>query len=117
TALRLAVACEKGERLADARGALERALRVAPNHAEIRERLRTVYNVTGAARELAGLILEDAAAMRDPDAKLPLLLRAGRLLLEAGGEAQRAAQVLEEARALRAAPPSGIEDPEVTLLL
>ncbi|HVY46360.1 MAG TPA: tetratricopeptide repeat protein, partial [Minicystis sp.] len=39
-ALKLAEACERDGRLADARGGLERALRVAPDNAELRDRLR-----------------------------------------------------------------------------
>jgi golgin subfamily B member 1 len=118
TALRLADACEKGERLGDARSALERALAqrggVAEKRTAVRERLRMLYNVTGDSRELAGMVLEDAAAASGAEAKIPLLLRAGRLLLDAGGEAPRAVEVLEEARALR---PTGAEEHEVTLLL
>src|SRR6185436_10909698 len=55
TALRLADACERAQRLADAREALERAKRVAPDNVAVRERLRAVYNMTGAGRELAAL--------------------------------------------------------------
>lgn len=110
TALRLADACAKGDRLGDARAALERAKRVAPESAAVRERLRAVYNVTGAGRELAGLILEDAARSSDVAGRFAHLVHAGRLLL-AEGEAAQAAAVLEEAKGLRP------EDGETTLLL
>ena len=111
TALRLADSCEKGDRLADARGALERALRVAPHDGTVRRRLAHVYNVTGASRELAALVLEDAAAAPDVAGRHDRLLYAGRLLLDAGDEAARAVLVLEEARGLEP------EDDEGTLLL
>jgi tetratricopeptide (TPR) repeat protein len=110
TALRLADACAKGDRLGDARGALERAKRVAPDSAAVREKLRAVYNVTGAARELAGLILEDAARASDVAGRFAHLVHAGRLLL-AEGDAAQSASVFEEAKALRP------EDGETTLLL
>jgi tetratricopeptide (TPR) repeat protein len=116
-ALKLADACERGERLGDARSALERALSqraAAPSLVAVRERLRAVYSATGANRELAGMFFEDAAAAPDVASKLPFLLRAGRMLLDAGGEAPRAVQVLEQARALR---PPAADEHEVTLLL
>lgn len=101
TAMKLADACERGDRLADARGALERALRVAPSNSAVRERLRKVYGLTGAYRELAALVLEDAAAASDVAGRWARLLQAGRFLLDAGDEAARAVEVLEEARSLR----------------
>lgn len=109
-ALRLAEACARGDRLGDARAALERASRAAPANAAVRERLREVYNVTGAARELAALILEDAARAPDVAGRFSLLMSAGRLLL-GENEAAQAASVLEEAKSLRP------EDLEATVLL
>ena len=111
TALRLADACERGDRLGDARPALELARRAAPDDPAVRERLRDVYNVTGAGRELARLLLEDAARTTDAGARFGLLVNAGRLLFDAEGEAQYAVAVFEEARALRP------DDAEATLLL
>jgi tetratricopeptide (TPR) repeat protein len=81
----------------------------------VRERLRIVYNATGAGRELAGMVLEDAAEVPTSAAKLPLLLRAGRLLLDAGGEAPRTALVFEEARSLAKA--GSPDEQEATVLL
>jgi tetratricopeptide (TPR) repeat protein len=83
---------------------------VAPGNDAVRERLRAVYNVTGAARELAGLILEDAARSTDVAGRFAHLVHAGRLLL-AEGDAAQAASVFEEAKGLRP------EDGEATLLL
>jgi tetratricopeptide (TPR) repeat protein len=111
TALKLASTCEAADRIVDARGALERAIRVMPDHPGVRARLRAVYNVAGAGRELAALLIDDAARAPDPAARFPLLVQAGRLLLESEGEAPRAAMVLADARALRP------DDAEVTMLL
>jgi len=112
-ALALGDACERADRLGDARGALERALRAAPANRVVRERLRTVYNVTGASRELAALILEDAAAASDVAGRFAHLLRASRLLIESEtpDDAARAITVLEEARGLRP------EEHEATVLM
>jgi tetratricopeptide (TPR) repeat protein len=120
-ALKLADACERGEHLGEARSALERALQAAPTNPTVRARLRDVYNVLGAGRELAELILEDAAASTDAAAKCGLLLHAGRLLLDGGEAPAHAASVLEEARSLLAPqPPSAgprAEEQEILLLL
>jgi tetratricopeptide (TPR) repeat protein len=109
-ALRLAECCARCERLGDARAALERAHRTRPGDAAVRDKLREVYNVTGAARELAGLILEDAARAPDVPGRFALLMQAGRLLL-AEGEHEQATAVLGEAKSLRP------EDMEATTLL
>ncbi len=111
TALRLADACQRGDRLGDARSALERARRVAPDNAALRARLRQVYEITGAGRELAALILEDAASAPDVATRFGMLVHAGRLLLDSEGDAHNAAAVFEQARTLRP------DDAEATLLL
>ncbi len=111
TALRLANACAHADRLGDARAGLEQAKRVAPDNEAVRELLREVYTATGAARELAALILEDAARAPDVATRFGHLVHAGRLLLEIEGEADNAAPVLEEAKSLRP------DDAEAMLLL
>ena len=120
-AIKLADACERGEHLGEARSALERALAAAPTNPAVRARLRDVYNVLGAGRELAELILQDAAAATDAAAKCGLLLHAGRLLLDGGEAPAHAASVLEEARSLLAPqPPSAgprADEQEILLLL
>ena len=120
-AVKFADACERGGQLGEARASLERAHQAAPESRAVRARLRDVYNVLGAGRELAELILEDAATMSDPAAKCGLLLHAGRLLFDAGDAPARAASVLEEARSLLPAqPPSAgprAEEQEMLLLL
>ncbi|AKT42745.1 tetratricopeptide repeat protein [Chondromyces crocatus] len=110
TALHLAEACEKADRPADARDGLERALRVAPGHTEVRDRLRRLYEQTGARHDLAVLTFEDARATEDEAMRHALLLRAGKLFTEDDAVSQAIA-VLEEARALRP------DDQEAALLL
>lgn len=110
-ALGLARACEQAGRSGDARSGLERALRVAPGHDVVRERLYAVYEATGAHRELAQLVLERAQAAPDVAGRCDGLLRAGELLLGRDGDPIQAVPVLEEARSLRP------EDERGTLLL
>lgn len=99
-ALKLADVCERAGRFADARGGLERARKVAPEDGTVRERLRALYEASGANRELAELVLEDAAAEQQVARRLELLLRAGELLLSPDGAPADAVRVLEEARGL-----------------
>ncbi|MBK8259464.1 MAG: hypothetical protein IPK82_43260 [Polyangiaceae bacterium] len=109
-ALRLADACERADRLGDARGGLERALRAAPTNAAVRDRLRRLYEITGAKAELGLLLAEDARVENDPGERARLLVRAGRLLTEAG-DGVRAVAILEEAQ--RLAP----DHPELPLVM
>jgi golgin subfamily B member 1 len=111
TALRLADACERAGRPADARGALERARIVAPLDRAVRQRLGHLYEEMGAWRELAELVLEDARASSDVADRFPLLLRAGSLMLERASDPRAGIDALEEARALRPT------DPECVALL
>ena len=105
TALRLADACEHAGRPGDARGALERARAVSPQHPAVGQRLERVYELTGAWRELADLVLQDAEASGDVAERFARLVRAGSLLLEQAGEPQAAIGALQEARALRPTDP------------
>jgi tetratricopeptide (TPR) repeat protein len=111
TALKLADACEQADRLADARPGLERALRASPGNAPIRARLRAIYIAARAGRELAALLLEDAATAGDPASRATLLIQAGRLLLTTEGGAPQAMEVFRQARAIRP------DDQELLLLL
>lgn len=110
-ALKLADVSEQAGRLSDARPGLERALRAAPGNASLRARLRAIYTAEGASRELAALLLEDAASEADPAARAQLFLQAGRLLLASEDGAPQAVEVLGQARALRP------DDQEILLLL
>ncbi len=98
-ALRLADACERADRLGDARGGLERALRAAPANVAVRDRLRRLYEATSAKAELGALLVDDARSEADPGRRALALLRAGRLFTEAG-DGVRALALLEEAQRL-----------------
>ncbi len=104
-ALRLADACERAGRLGDARGALERARMVSPEHPAVEERLKLVYEVTGAWHELADLALREAQASGDVAERFARLVRAGTILLERANEPIAAIEPLQEARALRPTDP------------
>ncbi|APR81973.1 DNA double-strand break repair Rad50 ATPase [Minicystis rosea] len=110
TALKLTDASARADRIGDARAALERAVRVAPDSTAVRTRLRDVYTATGASRELAVLLLDDAARAPDVPGRFALLVQAGRLLL-GENEPGQAAAILAEAKGLRP------DDLEATLLL
>ncbi|HEX5101082.1 MAG TPA: tetratricopeptide repeat protein, partial [Polyangiaceae bacterium] len=97
-ALALADAAEKAERLDSARGALERAVEIDPEHPGLRIRLEALYSATGAFRELGELLLQQAAVAPDETTRLPLVLRAAEALLQPGGDAETAVRVLEVAR-------------------
>ena len=87
TALRLADACDRGDRLGDARAPLERARQIAPDNAgRVRQRLRDVYTVLGAGESSARFLLDDAARTEDPAARFTHLMQAGRLLIASEGE-------------------------------
>ena len=100
-ALRLADACERGSRVGDARGGLERARMVAPGNDALRQRLEKLYEHTGAFRELADMYLDDARATGDVAGRFAQLVKAGSLLLRQAGDAEAAIASLREAHALR----------------
>jgi tetratricopeptide (TPR) repeat protein len=99
-AMNLADACELGGKLSDARGGLERALEAVPDDTALRDRLRQLYEVTGAHRELAHLLLREARKEREIPARTASLLRAAELLLEPDGDTEEAVQVLDEVQRL-----------------
>ncbi len=99
-AIELADACARAERFADARSGLERALKAVPDNVEVRLWLRRLYEITGENRELARMLLEEAAAATEVADRLEALLGAGGLLLSPDGDALQAIAVLEEARTL-----------------
>jgi tetratricopeptide (TPR) repeat protein len=112
TTLELADAAGRAGKPAEARAALERALRSAPGDARLRAALRGLYEQLGARRELAQLLREDAESLREPGPRFEALLAAARLLIDPQqGDPRLAAQILEEARALRP------DDLELALLL
>jgi tetratricopeptide (TPR) repeat protein len=111
TALRLADACEHAGRLADARGALERARIQAPLDQALRHRLERLYESVGAHRELAEMSLGDARDTTDASERCSHLKRAAALLLQDGTDTDAAIDALTEAHSLAGS------DMESTLLL
>jgi tetratricopeptide (TPR) repeat protein len=107
-ALKLSDACERADRLVDARSGLERALKASPANTAIRAKLRDVYLKTDAHGPLAQLILEDAAKETDVSGRFALLLTAASFLLGQEGNPAQAIQVLEEARNLRPEDDDGV---------
>jgi tetratricopeptide (TPR) repeat protein len=91
---------EAAGRPGDARSALERALSLDPTNTKLAELLRRMYEAVGAHRELAELLLHDAGQSKDDEARLQALLGAASFLLEEDDEAERAIEVLEQARQL-----------------
>ncbi len=111
TALRLADACEKAGRLADARGALERARTAAPQDEALRLRLVRLYEAVGAFRELGEMCRVEALEAPDDASRFVLLKRAGAYLLQDTAATDEAIDSL--ARAHKIVP----GDVECTLLL
>jgi tetratricopeptide (TPR) repeat protein len=107
-ALKLADACERAGRGADARSGLERAVKAVPAHPIARARLRELYEKTGADGPLARLMLEDAESEGNVSGRFDLLLKAAKLLLGQEGDPEQAVQVLEQARTLRPEDDEGI---------
>lgn len=99
-ALALSDACERAGRFGDARGGLERAIKLAPQEPRLRARLRALYESIGDNRELARFVLEEASSEQQVQRRFELLLQAGNLLLMPDGEPGRALEVLSEARGL-----------------
>lgn len=98
--LRLADVCRKLERPGEARAGLEHVAYLHPNSEPVREHLRRIYEETGADRELAELLLQDAAAATEEGPRFARLRQAGVLFLGVA-EPTRAAESLEAALALR----------------
>jgi tetratricopeptide (TPR) repeat protein len=107
-ALKLCDACEQADRLVDARGGLERALKASPANTALRAKLRDLYRKTDAHGPLAQLILEDAAKETDVTGRFGLLLTAASFLLGQEGNPAQAVSVLEEARNLRPEDDDGV---------
>jgi tetratricopeptide (TPR) repeat protein len=98
--LRLAAVCRKLERPGEARAGLEHVAYLHPGSEEVREHLRRIYEETGADRELAELLLQDAETAAEEGPRFARLRQAGVLFLGVA-EPTRAAQALEAALALR----------------
>jgi tetratricopeptide (TPR) repeat protein len=107
-ALKLAEACEKIGRPAEARRAIDRALEFDRNNAELRARLLWLLEATGAGAEYADLLVEEASHESEPSARATKLLRAGELYLTAEGGGPNAVQVLETVRELLPDSPEAV---------
>jgi tetratricopeptide (TPR) repeat protein len=109
--LDLSNACEQQGTPERAQVALERAVSVAPNHAELRQKLCHVYRLLGANRELAGMLIDEARQIEDAGLRQARLLEIAELLSGPDGDPIRAEAVLVEAREL------GPENLDVSILL
>ncbi len=110
-ALGLADACQRIGHPDWARGGLEQAQIAQPSEVRIREALRELYAATGAHRELAQILLADAEAAADNEARFELLRKAGDLLVTGVGDAEAALVPLSQAAAIRP------DDHELIILL
>jgi tetratricopeptide (TPR) repeat protein len=84
TVLALADASTKAGEPERARDWLERVQRESPDDAEVRTRLRKLYEDTQALSELAALLLVEAGAAQDTTERVALYQRAARLFLQVG---------------------------------
>ncbi|NVB41774.1 tetratricopeptide repeat protein [Pseudenhygromyxa sp. WMMC2535] len=80
-ALLLARACRELGQPGEARKGLEFARRKQPDAPALRAELQTIYGETGAQRELADLLIEEAGATENQEVRLDLLRRAAKLYL------------------------------------
>jgi tetratricopeptide (TPR) repeat protein len=98
-AVRLAEACESAGRPEDARMGLERVHNSQPDNREVLARLRRLYELTGAHRELASVLMSDAGLAKDTTQRLELLQRAAQLYVDMD-DPEAALGPLEQARQL-----------------
>ncbi|MEM7607652.1 MAG: tetratricopeptide repeat protein, partial [Myxococcota bacterium] len=80
-----------------ARSGLEHVHAAQPENRDIIDKLRALYEATGAKAELAGLSLREAASMEDAEAAFALEREAGRLFVEVG-DGESALEALRRAR-------------------
>ena len=97
--LLLAESCEAAGMAGEARSGLEYVHGLQPESDEIRERLKALYDATGANRELAQLLLSEAASVTesDPERAFELSREAGKILIEREGDAEAALPALAQA--------------------
>ncbi len=109
-ALALADACRRIEQPGEARPGLEYVFEHQPQSTALRDALKALYEETGALRELAVFVLEDAHAAEDPEERFALFRRSGDLLIQVG-DAEGALTPLAEAAQIQP------EDHDLTILL
>ena len=110
-ALLLADACEAADQMERGQAGLERVFEAQPDDPRILERLRILYEQTGAHAQLARLLAYEAESCGDPERAFELFRRAGRVLIEQVGDAEAALPMLQ--RAVDTKP----EDHRTTVLL
>lgn len=110
-ALRLAEACDRASKPAEARAGLEVAYARNPQNQQLRARLRQLYESIHAWRELAQILITEAQHSPSPDSRFASLRRAGEILLRQVGDAEAATAALEQATQARPT------DHDVTVLL
>ncbi len=109
-ALGLLQAHRQVEQPQNARSGLEQAHADQPDEPRIREALKSLYEETNALSELAELVLGEAHATEDPEARFEAFRRAGDLRLQMN-DAEGALEPLAQAAAIQP------EDHELTILL
>ena len=102
-AIKLANACERAGDLPRARAGLERAHLIDPQDQAVKEKLREVYEKSGAARELAEMSLDEARETADDETRHALLVRGASVLLKNEVDPEIAFSAMTEARALKPA--------------
>ncbi len=111
TTLAFAQVCEAHGLLDKLRPALEAAHRLAPEDREVRKRLSALYTSIGDRAALAELLLADAETADDQMTRFATLIEAARLLVDPfAGDAERAIEVLAQAREIKP------DDPEAGML-
>lgn len=100
-ALELADAAEKTERPGEALQALETAHEAQPNSGELRDRLRRIYELSGAFDKLATVLLADGDHAEDADVRYDAYRRAAEVLLFSLGNPQAAMVPAQKARDLK----------------
>ena len=109
-AIILADASQRSDNPEKAREGLETVYNRQPNNRELRNKLSEIYELLGAQKELATLLIEQAESTEDDEERAQLLKRGGILLLSMD-EVDEATPALESALALIPA------DPETTVAL
>ncbi|WP_428264675.1 tetratricopeptide repeat protein [Haliangium sp.] len=109
-ALGLAEAAEKAEQPAEALPGLEAVHAAQPNNGEIRDRLRRIYELSGAFDKLATVLLADGDHAEDPAVRCAAYRRAAEIILFNLGSPESA---IEPARKAREIAP---DDHDATLM-
>ncbi|MCG8419297.1 MAG: hypothetical protein MJE77_15295 [Proteobacteria bacterium] len=100
-ALGLAEAAEMAGRPGDARPGLEAVHYAQPGNERIRNRLRRIYELSDAHRELAGILLADGDHAEDEQERYDAYRRAAEVLVYQLGDAASAIEPARKARELR----------------